>query len=212
MSTTVETNQLRTGAVILAAGASTRMDKPKMLLPWGATSVIGHLIAQWRRLKVEQLAVVCGSVDLQLQTELDRLDFPAANRILNPAPERGMFSSIRCAARWTGWGAGLTHWAIALGDQPHLRPATLSGLLEFGAAHPEAICQPSYLEHARHPVLIPKSPFKELAESPHETLKDFLKIERFEVMCFEVDDPGLDLDIDQPADYERALQLYLKSA
>src|SRR6266403_85663 len=110
----------RLAAVLLAAGRSSRMGRPKLLLPWGATSVLGHLLDQWQALKSEQIAVVCAADDLLVQAELDRLDFPASRRIVNNAPERGMFSSILCAAQWTGWRADLTHWAIVLGDQPHI--------------------------------------------------------------------------------------------
>ena len=38
------------GVVILAAGRSARMGRPKLLLPWGETSVLGHLIKQWQAL------------------------------------------------------------------------------------------------------------------------------------------------------------------
>ena len=99
------------GVVILAAGASLRMGKPKMLLPWGKTTILGHLIEQWNGLASEQIGVVWATGDQRLQKELDRLGFPSKNRILNPAPERGMFSSIQCAAGWPDWNAALTHWA-----------------------------------------------------------------------------------------------------
>ena len=46
------------GVVILGAGASSRMGRPKLLLPWGDTSIIGHLIEQWRALAAAQIAVV----------------------------------------------------------------------------------------------------------------------------------------------------------
>src|SRR2546428_14120211 len=87
-------------AVLLAAGRSSRMGRPKLLLPWGGTSVLGHLIDQWQVLKAEQIAVVCAADDLLIQAELDRLGFSANDRVLNAAAERGMFSSIRCAAQW----------------------------------------------------------------------------------------------------------------
>ena len=107
------------GVVLLAAGRSTRMGKPKLLLPWGRTSVLGHLIKQWKALGAKQIAVVCAPDDGAMRVELDRLGFPVQDRIINPAPDRGMFSSIQCAAQWSGWQAALTHWAIVLGDQPH---------------------------------------------------------------------------------------------
>ncbi|HOW79579.1 MAG TPA: NTP transferase domain-containing protein, partial [Verrucomicrobiota bacterium] len=73
------------GVVLLAAGRSARMGKPKLLLPWGGTSVLGHLIRQWQSLGAAQLSVVCAAGDSALAAELDRLGFPAENRILNPA-------------------------------------------------------------------------------------------------------------------------------
>src|SRR6185369_245461 len=87
------------GVVILAAGASLRMGQPKMLLPWGETSILGHLLAQWQSLLPEQIAVVCAREDQAIVNELDQLGFPHANRIGNPSPEHGMFRSIQCAAR-----------------------------------------------------------------------------------------------------------------
>src|ERR1017187_5799849 len=140
------------GVVILAAGRSARMGKPKLLLPWGTTSVLGHLIEEWRALHARQIAVVCATGDPAIQAEMDRLGFPAQNRIINPNPQRGMFSSIQCAAQWPGWQAALTHWAIVLGDQPHLRPQTLRRVLDFSSAHPTKVCQPARRGHGRHPV------------------------------------------------------------
>jgi molybdenum cofactor cytidylyltransferase len=181
------------------------MGRPKMLLPWGNTSVLGHLIAQWRALGARQIAVVLAADDAGVESELDRLGFDTANRISNPTPEAGMSSSIQCAARWNGWHATLTHWAIVLGDQPHLRSETLAALLAFAAAHPEQVCQPLRHGHGRHPVLLPKPIFNLLASSRDASLKDFLR--PLTVARCELDDPGLDLDIDRPEDYEKARRL-----
>lgn len=194
------------GAVILAAGRSARMGRPKLLLPWGSTSVLGHLVSQWRSLRVEQVAVVCAAGDGAIQIELDRIGFPGSDRIINPAPERGMFSSIQSAAQWRGWKAGLTHWAIALGDQPHLRRQTLATVIEFSAAHPELVCQPMSRGRPRHPVLLPRPAFQQLVNSSAADLKAFLaSLSPGPAFC-ELADAGLDLDIDRPEDYEKALE------
>lgn len=195
------------GVVLLAAGRSARMGKPKLLLPWGGTSVLGHLIRQWQSLGAAQLSVVCAAGDSALAAELERLGFPAENRILNPAPERGMFSSLQCAARWRGWRAEVTRWAVALGDQPQVRLQTLRQVLEFSAAHPARICQPARRGRGRHPVLLPEAVFRQLATAAAPTLRDFLAAHPEGVVFCESDDPGLDLDIDRPEDYEQALRL-----
>ena len=198
---------VRHGVVVLAAGASSRMGRPKMLLPWGKTSVLGHLIEQWESEQAAQIAVVCVAADQSIEDELNRLGFPQADRIPNPTPERGMFSSIQCAASWGDWNPALTHWVIVLGDQPHLRLETLRTLLGLAAAHPEKICQPGWRGRPRHPVVLPKAIFEQLKDSREETLKQFLQNNASAVALREMDDPGLDFDMDTPADYEKALQL-----
>ena len=193
------------GVVILAAGASSRMGKPKLLLPWGTTSILGHLIRQWDTAGAKQITLVCADGDESILAELDRLGFSTANRIFNLAPQRGMFSSIRCAAEWNGWRPEITHLAIVLGDQPHLRNETLRMLVDFVAAHPDTICQPGLNGRRRHPVLMPRGVFDRLRVCAAGNLKEFLQNDI--VATCELDDPGLDLDIDRPEDYEKALEL-----
>jgi len=195
--------------VILAAGRSARMGRPKLLLPWRGASVLAHLIEQWQALGAEQITVVCAPGHQALQAELDRLGFPAQNRIYNPTPARGMFSSIQCAARWPGWQPPLTRYAIVLGDQPHLLPQTLRRLLAFSAAHPAKACQPARHGHGRHPVLLPQTLFRQLARSTAATLKKFLAARSRQIIFCDMDDPGLEMDIDQPEDYDQAIQLAL---
>jgi len=202
-------NQPALSVVILGAGASSRMGRPKLLLPWGGTTIIGHLLKQWRELGAAQIGIVLRPRDTGLAAELDLLDFPPAGRIENPQPELGMFSSIQCAASWPGWRIEITTWAIVLGDQPHLRPETLRQLLAFQSANDDAICQLEFDGHARHPVLLPRQAINELKASPAETLKDFLKLTTIRSLRYPVDDPGLALDLDTPEDYEQARRVIL---
>ena len=184
------------------------MGRPKLLLPWGETSVVGHLLRQWIRLGVSQIAVVCAAEAGPLTTELDRLSFPGANRIVNPMPENGMFTSIRCAASWRGWNPEITHWVITLGDQPHLRDATLRKLLDFGAFHLDDICQPMRGNRRKHPVLLPGQLFEKLRDTSAADLKIFLAQHAKQLSGFDSDDAGLDFDMDTPEDYERIRALF----
>ena len=184
------------------------MGRPKLLLPWGRTTILGHLLEQWQRLGAAQIAVVCAAEDRTLEQELVRLKFPSANRILNPTPERGMFSSIQCAAQWNGWNEHISHWAIVLGDQPHLPLETIRAILEFSAANPEKICQPRYAGHRRHPVFLPEPLFKEVADSAVSDLRQFLDVHLSDTLFLESSDPALALDLDTPEDYQSALRTY----
>lgn len=195
------------GVVLLAAGRSARMGQPKLVLPWGRTSVLGHLLAQWSHLGAPQIAVVCGAGDHVLAAELDRLAPLGAARICNPAPEDGMFSSIQAASQWSGWKGQLTHWAIVLGDQPHLRQETLSGIIEFSAAHPDKVCQPARGGRGRHPVFLPAALFALLGQSKAANLKEFLGAMVGANALWESEDAGLDWDLDRPEDYRALLKL-----
>jgi molybdenum cofactor cytidylyltransferase len=192
-------------AVILAAGSSTRMGRPKLLLPWRNSSILGHLVRQWKDLGALQIGVVCARSDALIHAELHRLKFPLNGRIENPDPGRGMFSSVQCAARWLGWNSALTHWAIVLGDQPHLRQQTLARVRGLAVSSRANVVQPSHAGHRGHPIFIAKPAFSQLQYSAAATLKQFLAT--YEVDLAECDDPGLDLDLDRPEDYKRALEL-----
>lgn len=170
--------------------------------------MLGHLLDQCERLRARQIAIVYAASAGPVNQEMDRLNFPKANRIVNPEPDRGMFSSIRCAANWSGWNAELTHWLIMLGDQPHLRFETLQALVDFASQHSGKICQPVRDNHRKHPVLLPKRIFVELRNCAEGDLKQFLQTHSNELVGFESDDGGLDLDIDTPADYEQARRKY----
>jgi len=191
------------GVVILGAGASVRMGQPKLLLPWRDTTVIGGILGQWRALGAGQVTVVMRPNDAVLAAELNRLNFSGFNRIENPQPERGMFSSIVCAAAWPGWQREISSWAIVLGDQPHLDMGTLRQLLKLHVQNPEGICQPMSGGHSAHPVILPKSTFGEFKNSAAVTLKEFLKLTATPRVQFEVNDFGLLLDMDTPEDYKR---------
>ena len=191
------------GVVILGAGASARMGKPKLLLPWRDTTVIGQIISQWRGLGAAQVAVVLRENDSALAAELERLHFPKQNCVVNPQPERGMFSSIVCAAKWGGWKKEISNFAIVLGDQPHLKTETLRAVLKLSAQNPDAICQPALGGREQHPVILPPQVFVGLRSTTAESLKEFLKLTDWPRVQVPVADAGLALDLDTPEDYKR---------
>jgi molybdenum cofactor cytidylyltransferase len=205
----IESGSFRFGVAVLGAGASTRMGRPKLLLPWDGSTILGHTVNLWKMLGATQIGVVHAPGDRAIEMELDQLHFPSQARIANPEPARGMFSSILCAAQWDRWDDRLTHWIISLGDQPHLKIATLRQLLEFAALHREAICQPAFENRARHPVILPKCFWREIATmvDARVTLRAFLVERVAEILSMSSSDAGLALDVDTQDDYERALDL-----
>lgn len=186
------------------------MGQPKMLLPWGDVSILGHLIQTWVQVLSQQTVVVCAASDETIRAELERLHFPVKNCVLNLEPELGMFSSVQCAARWDGWHAGLTHVGVSLGDQPQVQLETLQALVDFARRNLEKICQPSRSGKPKHPVVFPKAEFERLAGVKTNTMKEFLEENSDRVALVELDDEGLDFDLDLPEDYEVAVKKFLK--
>jgi molybdenum cofactor cytidylyltransferase len=200
---------IRLGAVILGAGASSRMGRPKLPLPWAGTSIVGHLLALWQSLGAQQIAVVCAPYPHPLHAELDRLAFADSSRIINPAPESGMFSSVQCAARWSEWSPDLSHIAVLLGDQPQIRRETLDALLRHAGDNPHSIGQPAINGRPKHPVIFPTSIFPHLAKIEFTTLRDFLENSGFARSYLETGDESLSTDLDKPSDYADALRRFV---
>jgi molybdenum cofactor cytidylyltransferase len=211
MNRTPHSNSIELGVVLLAAGLSQRMGRQKILLPWGDTSILGHLVKQWKSHHAKQLVVVYRPEQHDIIQELDRLLLTDRERIPNPHAIEGMFSSIRCAAQWEHWDPCLTHWVVALGDQPHLKTQSLSELLQFAKNQPTKICQPIWKNRPKHPVLLPQSFFSLLRETPSKTFQEFLTSFDAQRSFCPVDDAGLDLDIDEPRDYDEAWKLHLSN-
>lgn len=181
------------------------MGKPKLLLPWRGTTILAHLIRQWRELGAAQIAVVVAAHDTAIKAEAKRAN---CDCIENPAPEHGMFSSLQTAAAWSGWNPAIQQFAVVLGDQPHLEEMTLTALVAFAAENPTHICQPSLKGRGRHPVFLPSTIFRQLPQASAGNLKEYMGAIKLEPRRIEIADPGLDLDLDTPQDYSRALKEY----
>lgn len=195
---------MTTLVAILGAGESRRMGQPKLCLPWRETTILGHLLDQWREAGAEKIVVVHGPGETPVTRELDRLGIPANQRATNLAMERGMMGSVVTAARCALHDATLTHLVIALGDQPQLQTETLRGLLRTCAASPGKLVRVIYHGKPGHPLALPAPVLEELSATSCETLRDFLRLKEMPACDLTTDDSGVLLDVDTPDDYARA--------
>ncbi|MDQ3314232.1 MAG: nucleotidyltransferase family protein [Verrucomicrobiota bacterium] len=191
------------GVVLLAAGASRRMGTCKLLLPWKKETVLAHLLNQWRKLGAAQISPVVDPSNQLLEAALIEARLSCAEWIENPLPKRGMFSSLQEASRCKRWRSGLTHWVIALGDQPTIHISTLRLLLETAQQNPSRICQPVFGKRAAHPIILPAELFLALVEDNAPDLRTFIRKRDGLRLRIPVDDAGVTIDLDTPADYAR---------
>ena len=100
-------------AIVLAAGCSSRMGTQKLLLPFGNSTVISHIVNQVLNSKVQNTYVIVGHNAEQITNELSG---KPVTIIHNPEYKTGMLSSVRTGIREIPkeYDAVL----IALGDQP----------------------------------------------------------------------------------------------
>ena len=191
------------GVVILAAGASTRMGSCKLLLPWGDKTILTHLLDQWRSAGAAQIAPVIDPSNELLRKALAHVGFSPFDWIENRSPQLGMFSSLQEASRWIGWLSTLTHWIISLGDQPHVQISTLRLLLDAARRNPTRICQPAFHGRAAHPIILPASNFRELAQSDIPNLRVYVRTREAFRLRVAVEDAAVSHDLNTPEDYTR---------
>jgi molybdenum cofactor cytidylyltransferase len=191
---------------IMAAGQSRRMGQPKLCLPWKESSVLGHLLAQWREAGAEKIVVIHAGTGSPVAVELERLGVSPEMRAATLAPEREMMGSVATAARLAAKDGSLTHLIIALGDQPHLRVETLRNLLLACEIAPGKIVRVVHRGAAGHPIAVPSSLLVELGATSCATLRDFLGLIKSPILDLTCDDSGVLMDIDTPDDYARAVR------
>lgn len=195
-------------AVILSAGASSRMGRPKALLPVAGVPAMERNVALFRQAGVQDVRAVIGPLDAPGQQGVAErfrgLNVPTA---VNPRPEDGMFSSIRTALTALGpdWdAAGVLLLPV---DIPLIRPRTVVRLLEeFEATgRRDALLLPTFQGQDGHPPLLGAAAIGEiLAWNGERGMHGFLQslpAERLRRLA--VADAGSLLDMDTPDDHAR---------
>ncbi len=189
----------RVSAVILAAGASTRMGRAKQLLPLGGATVLAHAIENVRATSVDEIILVLGAAAEAIQQQLP----PSLIKIVvNPAYRQGMASSLR--AGLSTIDARSEAALIVLGDQPLIQPQTLQQIMDGYHRSRAPIVIPSYQGSRGNPVLLDRSVFSEVMALVGDTgCRAIFPNHLDAILKVEVEDPGILLDIDTQDDYER---------
>lgn len=188
------------GAVVLAAGMSTRMGQPKQLLPWGSTVIVRHVVDTLAACGVAPIVAVTGAAHSAVEAALLG---SAAQVALNPDFVEGdMLSSLQ-----TGLTALIATPAqaalVALGDQPQLQPTVVQAVLARWLAEAAPIVAPSYRRRRGHPILFARSLWPELLQTTGRTPREFLQAHHDQIAYAAVDTDSVLRDVDTPEDYRR---------
>src|SRR5215469_14966221 len=109
------------GAVILAAGMSSRMGEPKQLLRLGGKTLLEQVLDNARSAAVDEIVVVlgAGAENIRRQVDLSRIKV-----VINGSYQQGMSSSL--GAGLAALDPAINAALILLADQPFVRPTTLN--------------------------------------------------------------------------------------
>lgn len=143
--------------MILAAGASTRLGRPKQLLPFRGRSLLRHAAETALNSVYRPVVVVLGAFADQLQPELAALPVTVA---INPAWAEGMASSIRTGLREVASPPDAV--VIMLCDQPLVTAAMLDQLINIHRAEKRGIVASAYEGTLGVPALFSRKYYPEL--------------------------------------------------
>jgi molybdenum cofactor cytidylyltransferase len=185
-------------AVVLAAGTSSRMGRPKMTLPWGKTTILGQILRVLASAGIENSLVVTGAA----RQEVEAICRDAGVRTVhNPEFETGeMLSSLQVAIRNLSDDTAAA--LVTLGDQPSIESTVVEALVRSYRESGVSLILPSYQRRRGHPWLVARELWPRLLEMrPPATARDFIHRRSGIIHYVEVDTPSIVEDIDTPEDY-----------
>jgi molybdenum cofactor cytidylyltransferase len=183
-------------AVVLAAGASTRMGVQKMLLPFGGEPLVRRVVRQVCAVGFDDVLVVLGS---EHEATLQALEGLHVRHAVNREFASGMGTSFRTAVEQL---AGSEAAMFALADQPFVTTHEYRTVLDTYCLHKPPIVSVHYGEVIAPPQLFQREFFPELAQLQHGSQDVLLRhADRTTILRFPAD---MLVDVDTPDDYERA--------
>jgi molybdenum cofactor cytidylyltransferase len=184
-------------AVLLAAGASTRMGVPKLLLQLGGEPIVRRTTRSLCESGYDEVLVVSGGEQARIVEALQGLPVRHAH---NPDFATGMGSSFRTAVEHLPADSDGAMFALA--DQPFVTSAEFRALLDTWRLQKPLIVGSRFGEVTAPPHLFAPRLYGELAVLEHGA-RDLLKRHAGSMVVLHFPAERL-LDIDTPEDYERA--------
>ena len=185
--------------VVLAAGGSTRMGRPKQLAELDGRPLLAHVLAAVGDAPVDRVVVALGGAASEV---LDRVDLGRADPLVVEGWAEGMGHVLASTLAQAGddWAAVV----VLLGDQPLVPGDAVARLIEAWRAGAGPVVTATYGGRPGHPKLFDRQLLPDLLRLTGDTgARDLLAAHPDRVHRVEVGDLGSDADIDVEADLER---------
>jgi molybdenum cofactor cytidylyltransferase len=201
-------------AIVLAAGASSRMGQAKGALPIGSTgeTVVSRVIRTLLDGGVPRVAVVAGAhidaIRHAMPGFAEAAGGPGTHRVQlveHPGWEQGQLSSLLAGLRAVD-DPQLEAAMVTLVDVPMVSAQTVAAVMAAWRRTRAPIVRPTTGARHGHPVIFDRSVFADLRSAdPSVGAKAVFATHKAHVLNVEVEDPGAFEDIDTPGDYQRLI-------
>lgn len=183
------------------------MGRPKLALPWGATTVIGQVVSVLDAAGLAELLIVTGAARDEVAACLAG---SRAQLVYNQHfAEREMLVSLQAGlaalleAPILPARRPLEAALVCLGDQPQIELGVVQRLLDEFIQDRPGLVFPSYQMRRGHPWLVARPLWSELLQlSPERSLRDFVQAHAAAIRYVTVDTPSILKDLDTPEDWE----------
>ena len=190
-------------AVILSAGASSRMGRPKALLPYREGTFLEHLIKVTRHPRIGVTRVVLGAGADEIRT-IAKLDESIV--VLNPNWEQGQLSSI-CAGIRSVENLGTEGIVLCPVDHPLVSARLVGDLIRQFYLNKKSVVLPTYNGRRGHPVIFSSALYAELLEAPADKgARAVVWAHSAEVLGVPTDEEGVVLNINDPDMLRHAIE------
>ena len=194
-------------AIIPAAGNSTRMGTPKLLLPMAGGTMIEKTLAAWRASQVDRILVVVRPDDQELALVCRA---QGAGVVVPPVAPPEMKDSVQFGLRYVEANFAPTAedaWLLAPADMPDLSSRVINALIAAYSPNRAAVLVPTLGGRRGHPVLFPWTLAIGVYSLPATEGLNVLRLrhESHEIACDSVQPGGISAfsDINTPEDYKR---------
>lgn len=191
-------------AIILAAGFSSRIKRPKALLQINNRTFLEYIVHMYRSAGIRNIKLVTGHYRDQILPIAASL---SVTEVYNPRYPEGMYSSIQCGMR--SCEDSITGIFIHPVDIPLVRPETIlvmgTGFSDSG----DRIRIPVYQEKKGHPPLIGSSFCDDIIQNERPGgLRAFFRYHEEDVDLIRVSDPGICVSVNTPEEYKQLIFQY----
>lgn len=185
-------------AVVLAAGRSTRMGTPKLLLALGGRSVLRHVIDHARGSRCDGIVVVVGDAADRVAAEARG---PGVRIVVNERYREGMGTSL--AAGISALAPDCEAAVVLLGDQPYVTAAVIDALIDAHRTTGKPIVASRYGDGMGAPALLGRPLFADARRLGGDAGARLL-IQRYPDQVAEVPlSAAAAVDIDTPEEFAR---------